>query len=124
MKLFAQPILAVSLLAVSLCLFGSACSTLKSEFGLTPTPAMTSTNDNGQIQITPPVVPQLDQAAAVAGAVLPPPWGSIVSGALTLMASGAAAFATFHARKTVVAATAQKPAGFLSQVVAATNAKT
>jgi hypothetical protein len=72
----------------------------------------------------PPIVPQLNEAAGVAGACLPAPWGGIVSGLLTLAASGAAAFASFHARKAAVASASSPAAPVQSAAVSAPSAKT
>ena len=73
---------------ISVCLFCSACSSLKSEFGLDTT----STN-------TPPISQQLNTAAAVSQEAIPAPYGQLLAGLLTLISTGAAAFATFHARR-------------------------
>jgi len=51
-------------------------------------------------------VPQLNEAAQVAGAVIPQPWGGLVQATLLLMAGGASAYATFHARAAAVASAA------------------
>ena len=103
MKILRSPLLAVAVLATSVCLFTSACSSLKSELGLKPTPAMTTTNAAGVVTITPPLAAQLNEAAPIAGATLPAPWGGLVQATLLLLAGGASAFATFHARKSAVA---------------------
>jgi hypothetical protein len=124
MKLFRSPLLAVATLLASVCLLTSACSSLKSELGLTPTPAMTATNAVGVVTITPPLAAQLDEAAPIAGATLPAPWGGIVQASLLLLAGSASAVATFHARKAAVASTAASVAAMQAANVSAPPTKT
>jgi hypothetical protein len=87
----------------SLSLTVVSCGTLKKEF-LSPSenapPATLATNT---LFSPPAIVAQLQQGSQIAGEVLPSPWGGLVSSALLLLSSGAAAFATFHARKASVA---------------------
>lgn len=75
------------LLVATVVLFCSACAALKTELGVGVQP----TNN-------PPLAVQLNTAAPVVAAVVPTPWGTLLSAVLNLMATGAAAFATFHAR--------------------------
>ena len=124
MKLFRSPLLAVATLLASVCLLTSACSSLKSELGLTPTPAMTATNAVGVVTITPPLAAQLDEAAPIAGATLPAPWGGIVQASLLLLAGSASAVATFHARKAAVASATASVAAVQAANVSAPTAKT
>jgi hypothetical protein len=124
MKIFRSPLLAVATLTASVCLFTSACSSLKSELGLTPTPAMTTTNAAGVVTITPPLAAQLNEAAPIAGATLPAPWGGIVQATLLLLAGSASAVATFHARKSALASAASSASSLQAANVSAPTAKT
>jgi hypothetical protein len=124
MKIFRSPLLAVATLLASVCLLTSACSSLKSELGLTPTPAMMTTNAVGVVTITPPLAAQLNDAAPIAGATLPAPWGGIVQATLLLLAGSASAVATFHARKSAVASAASSASSLQAAMVSAPTAKT
>jgi len=124
MKYIQHPLFAVACLAASLCLLSSACSSLKSEFLSAPTTNAVTGAVSPAVSNLPPIVPQLNEAAGVAGACLPAPWGGIVSGLLTLAASGAAAFASFHARKAAVASAGTTATPVQSAPVSATPTKT
>ncbi len=80
------------LLLTSLSLSVISCGTLKSEF-TKPTPTAGD----------PPAVAQLHEAASVAAVALPGPSGMLVAAIINLLATGASAFATFHARSVSVA---------------------
>lgn len=75
-------------LASSLALTSVSCAALKSEFTTT-----------GTTNAVPPVTTQLSAASTVAGEVLPAPYGTLTAAILNLIGVGAAAFATFHARR-------------------------
>ena len=118
MNVFAHPLTSLCLLATCMLIGASACSALKSEFCSSPaTNAVTGVVTPATATV-PPVVPQLNEAAAVAGTVLPAPWGSLVSNMCLMLAAGASAFATFHARaaaaSSAAAATACVPAAPVS----------
>ena len=124
MKYIRHPLFAVACLATSLCLLAGACSSLKSEFLSSPTTNAVTGAVSPAVSNVPPIVPQLTEAAGVAGACLPAPWGGLVSGLLTLAASGAAAFASFHARKAAVASAGAPATPVQSAAVSAPAAKT
>lgn len=84
--------LSLMLLATSAAITVTSCSTLQKEFSQ---PAGTSD--------VPPVTAQLQAAAPVVAGVIPPPWGSLIAALMNLAGTGAAAFATFHARRAAVA---------------------
>jgi len=77
---------------VAVTLTGVSCAALKTEF---TKPTVDSP--------PPPIVAQLDAARPIVAGIVPEPWGSLVSGLMGLAATGAAAFATFHARRAAVA---------------------
>lgn len=84
--------------------FFTGCSALQSE--LTPsTPAVTNAVTG---VVTPPGPPpaatQLQGAAVVAQEAVPAPYGTLLAALLNLLATGAAAYATFHARQAAVSA--------------------
>jgi hypothetical protein len=106
MKILAHPLLSLTLLVCSVCLFASACGSLQSEFLSSPTTNTLSGVVTPAVSNVPPIVPQLKEAAGVAGVVLPAPWGGIVQAVLLLAAGGASAFATFHASRAAVASAA------------------
>jgi hypothetical protein len=96
-------------LFTSITLSVCSCSALKSElYGQPVQPAVIATNTaTGVITMkpavydpstVPPIVPQLQAASQTAGMVVPQPYGSLIAALLNLAATGAAAFATFHAR--------------------------
>ena len=98
MKILRSPILAVACLFCSVALFVAACGTLRSEFQSSPTTNTVTGAITPALSNSPPIVPQLKEAAQVAGDVIPQPWGGLVQATLLLMAGGASAYATFHAR--------------------------
>lgn len=106
MKILAHPLLSLTLLVCSVSLLTSACGSLKSEFLSSPATNAVTGVVTPATATAPPVVPQLQEAAAVAGSVLPAPWGSLVQALLLLAAGGASAFATFHASRAAVASAA------------------
>ena len=124
MKILRSPLLAVTTLAISSCLFLSACSSLKSELGLSPTPAMMTTNAAGVVSVTPPLTAQLNEVAPIAGATLPAPWGGIVQASLLLLAGSASAVATFHARKSALASAASSASSLQAANVSSPATKT
>jgi hypothetical protein len=69
-----------------------ACSSFQKEFSVAPG----STNG-------PPISQQLQTAATITGAVVPEPWGVMVSTALATLGSIAAAVAALHAKNAAVA---------------------
>jgi hypothetical protein len=117
MKILAHPLLSLTLLVCSVCLFASACGSLKSEFLSSPTTNTLSGVVTPAVSNVPPIVPQLQEAAGVAGVVLPAPWGGIVQAGLLTLAGAASAFATFHARKAADASAAASAAGVSSAPV-------
>lgn len=85
-----------------LCLSG--CAAIKKEFFSQP---VVTTNSQGTLSFTvptPPITDQLRAAAPIVEASVPAPWGTLVAALMNLAATGAAAFATFHARNAAVAA--------------------
>ena len=70
----------------------TSCSGLKSEFESAP----------GQTNTSPATI-QLQDAAAVVAANPEVPYNVLIAQVLTLLSAGAAAFASFHARKAAVA---------------------
>jgi hypothetical protein len=70
----------------------TSCSELKSEFESAP----------GQTNSSPASV-QLQEAATVVAANPEVPYNVLIAQVLTLLSAGAAAFASFHARKAAVA---------------------
>ncbi len=101
-------VLASMALCMALCASSAfvGCAALQSE--LTPsTPAVTNAVTGVVTPPGPPVATaQLQSAATVAAAVVPEPWGTLIAAALNLLATGAAAYATFHARVAATAASA------------------
>jgi hypothetical protein len=85
---------------------------------------MMTTNATGVVTITPPLTAQLNEAAPIAGATLPAPWGGIVQATLLLLAGSASAVATFHARKSAVASAASSASSLQAAMVSAPTAKT
>jgi len=84
-----------------LCLSG--CAAVKKEFFSQP---VVTTNSQGTLSFTvtnPPITDQLRAAAPIVEASMPAPWGTLVAALMNLVATGCAAFATFHARSAAVA---------------------
>jgi len=98
MKILRSPLLAIACLSCSIVLFVPACGTLQKEFQSQPTTNTVTGVVSPAISNAPAIVPQLNEAASVAGTVIPQPWGGLVQATLLLMAGGASAYATFHAR--------------------------
>ena len=113
------PLIVLACLTSSVALTLTACGSLRTEF-LGPPPAqptvttnyapvipgstappvavsITSTPAPAPASVTPPISDQLRAAAPVVGAVVPQPWGGLAAALMNLLATGAAAFATFRA---------------------------
>ena len=113
------PLVVLACLTSSVALTLTACGSLRTEF-LGPPPAqptlvtnyaaattgstappvavsITSTPAPAPSSVTPPISDQLRAAAPVVGAVVPQPWGGLAAALMNLLATGAAAFATFRA---------------------------
>ena len=84
------------------------CGSLKREFlgSALPPPTITTNAVTGVVtstpapapaSVTPPISDQLRAAAPVVAAVVPQPYGSLAAALMNLLATGAAAFATFRA---------------------------
>lgn len=82
----------------SLLLLVASCSALNSEFGLTDPTLPSQVGVSNSPQDTVPISDQLTAAAPVVQSVVPAPWGTLIAAMMNLAATGAAAFATFHAR--------------------------
>jgi hypothetical protein len=110
MKTKLLPAACLILTFTSLSLLLPACGALRTEFGLSPhvstpsvsVPVVDGVSNNVPtvfVSSTPPITAQLNEVAPIVSAVVPSPWGTLISGLMNLLAAGAAAFATFHARK-------------------------
>ena len=92
------PAVTLACLTSSIILAASGCAAVKREFlsQASPGPGIVSTN--GPLSVTPPITEQLNAVAPIVEAAVPAPWGGLIAAAMNLLATGAAGFATFHAR--------------------------
>jgi hypothetical protein len=113
------PLLVLACLTSSVALTLTACGSLRSEF-LGPPPApptlttnyaptipgstappvvvsITSTPAPAPVSVTPPISDQLRAAGPIVNSLVPQPYGALAAAAMNLLATGAAAFATFRA---------------------------
>ena len=120
MKRIPFPAMLVCLIS-SITLLCLSCAALKNEFGINPGPGNMTTNGVGQVNVQPPISAQLNQAAPVVQATVPEPYGTLIAALLNLAATGAAAFATFHARSAAASAQTASASSAASSASAAAS---
>ncbi|MEI6871628.1 MAG: hypothetical protein WCL08_05040, partial [Verrucomicrobiota bacterium] len=105
----------------SLLLFECSCSAVKHEFGLDVKYPTATPGHVTPPPVNPPISQQLAAAADITGTLVPTPYGTLAAAVMNLLATGAAAFATFRARN---AALTSREAAEHSHKAAAASSET
>ena len=95
----ALPLFMAVTLLCSVAFTVSGCAAMKHELGIDTAQTATAQTNQPGAPIFVPLSNQLQTVAPIVQQVIPEPWSTLISSVLNIAATGAAAFATFHARR-------------------------